>query len=206
MPIYKYENGDHSGGFIGLRVAVMIDKELRQKYFSFLVDGFPISADKEKKIQEKARQLDDSWKYQQTSAIEKRKNQAKSQISSVYSTGVRGIRMKFVVDKKFRAGELKSYYTPMFIVEGSNDNKRFGKNFNIITQGYQIAWTSAVLYYAMNKNLTDPDDLIKRFPPVEKFMIIMNEMHKAGHTIPKRRLPVELWSNRQVKTALGHMA
>ncbi len=111
MPIYKYENGDHSGGFIGLRVAVMIDKELRQKYFSFLVDGFPISADKEKKIQEKARQLDDSWKYQQMSAIEKRKNQAKSQISSVYSTGVRGIRMKFVVDKKFRAGEINKLWT-----------------------------------------------------------------------------------------------
>lgn len=204
MPIYRYEDGDHSGGFIGLRVAVMVDKELRQKYYSLVVDGAPVSIDEEKRIEEKARQLDDSWKYQQASAIEKRKNQAKDQNSSVYSTGVRGIRMKFVVAKKFRAGELKSYYTPMFVVEGSNNNKRFGKNFNIITQGYQIAWTSAVLYYAMNKNLTNPDDLIKRYPPVEKFMIIMKKMHKAGHAIPKRRLPVELWSNSLVKTALGN--
>jgi hypothetical protein len=135
----------------------------------------------------------------------KRHNQAQDKVSSVYSTGVRGIRMKFIIEKRTRAGELRTYYTPVFIVYGSNNNKRFCKNFNIITQGYQSAWAYAVLYYAINKNLTDPNSLLERLPPVEKFMIIIKDMHKSGHKVPKRRLPVELWNNSQVRTALGGM-
>lgn len=41
---------------------------------------------------------------------------------------------------------------------------------------------------------------------VEKFMIIAKDMLKQGHKVPKRRLPVELWSNSQVTTALMDMA
>lgn len=28
MPIYRYKEGEHGGGFIGLRVAVLVNKEL----------------------------------------------------------------------------------------------------------------------------------------------------------------------------------
>jgi hypothetical protein len=206
MPIYKYKEGDHSGGFIGLRVAVMVDNKRMQKYFSLIVNGFRVSVAEEKRIEEKAMQLEGSWKYQQQSSIIKRHNEAKEQVSSVYSTGVRGIRMKFIISKKMRSGELRAYYTPVFIVSGSNNNKKFGKSFNIITQGYQSAWTYAVLYYAINKNLTEPSNLLQRLPPVEKFMVIIKEMHKSGHKVPKRRLPVELWNNNQVRAALGNMA
>lgn len=205
MPIYRYNEGEHGGGFIGLRVAVFVNKELKQKYFSFIVDGSQVSLDEEKWIEEKAIQLEDSWKYQQKASAEKRHNQAQEQVSSIYSTGVRGIRMKFISIKRKRAGELKTYYTPVFIVSGSNNNKIFGKSFNIITQGYQSAWTYAVLYYAINKNLTDPNSLLERLPPVEKFMIIIKTMHSSGHQIPKKRLPVELWNNSQVRAALGNI-
>ena len=30
-----YERGEHKGGFIGVRVAVMIDGKHKQKYFSY---------------------------------------------------------------------------------------------------------------------------------------------------------------------------
>ena len=206
MPIYRYNEGEHGGGFIGLRVAVLVNKELKQKYFSFTVEGSPVSLDEEKTLEEKAKQLEDSWKYQQKSASEKRLNKAEEHAPSIYSTGVRGIKMKFITEKRIRAGELRTYYTPVFIVSGSNDNKRFGKKFNILTQGYQSAWSYAVLYYAMNKDLTDPNNVLERLPPVEKFMIIIKEMRKTGHKVPKRRLPVELWNNSQVRMALGKMA
>jgi hypothetical protein len=181
----------------------MIGTQPMQKHFSFTINGSPISSFEEKRIKEKAIQLEERWKYQQKAAIEKRLNQAKEQISSIYSTGVKGIRMKFIIYKRTRAGDLRTYYTPSFIVTGSNNNKKFGKKFNILTQGYQSAWTYAVLYYALNKNLTDPGNLLERLPPVEKFMIIIKEMQKSGHKVPKRRLPVELWNNSQVRTVLG---
>ena len=153
-----------------------------------------------------------SFKNYQTASLffhirkEKRLNKAEDHAPSIYSTGVRGIKMKFITEKRIRAGELRTYYTPVFIVSGSNDNKRFGKKFNILTQGYQSAWSYAVLYYAMNKDLTDPNNVLERLPPVEKFMIIIKEMRKTGHKVPKRRLPVELWNNSQVRMALGKMA
>lgn len=206
MPIYRYKEGEHGGGFIGLRVAVLVNKELKQKYFHFTVDGLSVSLDEEKALEERAKHLEDSWKYQQQAASEKRINQALEQFSSVYGTGVRGIKMKFIARKKTRAGEQRTYYTPAFIVSGSNDNIRFCKSFNILTQGYQTAWTHAVLYYAINKSLSEPGDLLKRLPPVEKFMIIVKAMHRAGHKVPKRRLPVELWNNSQVRMALEDMA
>jgi len=36
MSVFEYNYGEHGGGFIGLRVAVMIDRKLRQKYFSYV--------------------------------------------------------------------------------------------------------------------------------------------------------------------------
>ncbi len=206
MPIYRYNEGEHGGGFIGLRVAVMVDSEPKQKHFSFVADGTPIPLSEEQRLKGIAKELNESWMHQQKSAIEKRHNQAKEQVFSIYSTGVRGIRMKFIVEKKIRAGELRTYYTPVFIVSGSNNNKKFSKSFNILTHGYTSAWVSAVLCYAINKNLTDPNNLLDRIPPVEKFMIIIKSMHKTGHKIPRRRFPVELWNNSQVRTALGNMA
>lgn len=206
MAIYRYKEGEHAGGFIGLRVAVMVDTYRMQKYFSLTINGFPVSLLEEKIIEEKAIQLEARWKYQQKAAAEKHKNQSKEQRPSIYSTGVRGIKMKFIEEKRIRAGEQRTYYTPAFIVTGSNNNKRFGKHFNIITQGYQSAWTNAVLYYAINKDLNDPDDLLKRLPPVEKFMIIVKEMYRAGHKVPKKRLPVELWNNKEVSKVLRDMA
>ena len=203
MPIYKYEEGEHGSGFIGLRVAVMVNNELKQKYFSFLVRGKNISAAQEEHIKKQALELDERWQFSKRAAQEKRLNQAKEHKSSVYATGVRGIRMKFIIEKKIRAGERRTYFTPKFIVTGSNDNIKFGKNFNILTQGYNNAWTNAVLYYAMNKNLTNPDALLERVPPVEKFMIIIKYMNKLGYKVPKKRLPVELWNNSQVKAVLG---
>lgn len=36
MAVFEYNHGEHGGGFIGLRVAVMVDRKLRQKYFSYV--------------------------------------------------------------------------------------------------------------------------------------------------------------------------
>lgn len=63
MAIYRYNECEHGGGFIGLRVVVIVGAQSMQKYFSFTVDNLPVSAseEEEKIIEEKAIQLEASY-------------------------------------------------------------------------------------------------------------------------------------------------
>jgi hypothetical protein len=205
MTVYQYNEGDHPAGFIGLRVAVMVNGNHKQKYFNFAIRGTNYtfhSLEERNEMLLKAKALDQTWLYQKEAQATTREGKAKERRPTLYSTGVSGIKMKFVKTKRQRKSGERIYYTPSFVVAGSNNSRKFGKNFNILTQGYQKAWISAVLYYMINKNLTPAKDITKRLPPVEKFMVIFIEEHKNGGEIPKHRLPPELWDNTQVQQAL----
>ena len=116
----------------------------------------------------------------------------KRRVSSAYTTGVSGIKMKFISTSKSKLDNNKRYYTPYFLVSGSTNGKRFIKPFNIIRFGYDMAWLKAVSYYAEQKRLSNFDHLLKRKPPVEQFYVIYNHQRSLGHDIPLRRLPTEL--------------
>jgi hypothetical protein len=193
MTIYTYLEGEHPGRFIGCRVHVMVDKEPKQKYFSF--NRFTDLT--REQVKEKAEALNTQWMIEQQQFINKR-HQSCHEIrvtDNLYTTGVRGIKMKFGSVTRPIKGKRKKkrYYTPYFFVQGQNENGRFQKKFNIITQGYDNAWTFAVLFYAMRKEITEPQELVKRLPPVEKFLVIYRVMVARGHEIPKNRLPLEVY-------------
>ena len=175
MPVYTYKEGEHSSGFVGIRVVVGGLKKQQQKHYSFK----NASPKKIKKLEKRAKKLEVKWQQLQQ--------------KSFYSTGVRGIRMNFIIIRKIIANEERNYYTPVFVVSGQSDGKNFCKRFNIIKHGYKQAWENAVKYYANKKGFSNYDSLIKPLPPMKNFLSIVKVMRKTdGHKVPNKRLPLEL--------------
>jgi Icc-related predicted phosphoesterase len=103
MPVYTYKEGEHSSGFVGIRVVVGGLKKQQQKYYSF-----KNASPKKLKI------LEVKWQ--------------RLQQKSCNSTGVRGIQMNFIIMRKIIANEERNYYTPVFVVSGQNDGKIFASD------------------------------------------------------------------------------
>lgn len=151
-----YERGEHKGGFIGVRVAVMIDGKHRQKYFSYK------QSDKsEEAIYKEAEQLHKEWLMLKSLANSKNQRESKEmrRVTSPYSTGVKGI--------KFNISHSRAY----FFVQGSTDNKLFHKNFSINDFGYDLAWYKACEYLQTKKGYSLFDNIYKRKPPKEMLLI-----------------------------------
>ncbi len=175
MPVYTYKEGQHSSGFVGIRVVVGGVKKQKQKHYSFK----KASPKKQKILEERAKKLEVKWQQLQQ--------------KSCYSTGVRGIRMNFIIIRKVIANKERNYYTPVFAVSGQSDGKNFCKRFNIIKHGYKQAWENAVRYYANKKGFSDYDNLTEPLPPMKNFLNIVKIMHRTGgHKVPDKRLPLEL--------------
>jgi len=190
LSIREYLPGEHNAGFVGLRIVVKVGSDYRQKYYSFRN-----KSDEEKaKLMATAQALNAEWNMERTltQSIKERECKEIRRTSSAYTTGVSGVKMKFVRYHKFRAGEKRAYYTPYFKVSGSTKNVRFDKLFNIKQLGYDIAWNNAVAYYAGKKGLSSYSHLLERKPPVEQFYVIYKYQVSLGHKIPLRRLPNEL--------------
>ncbi len=193
MSIYEYKKGDHKAGFIGWRVAVLVGDKYCQKYFNIrkVTNEEELNA-----IEKEAKSLDAKWNFERKLISDQKKLECKekrSHASSIYNTGISGIKMKFGASGGgVRGKKGRKYYTPFFLVSGSTNNKRFIKNFNIITNGYDWAWMKAVKYYADEKGIEHYSHLLERKPPVEKFIVIRRYSCSLGHDIPLRRLPKEL--------------
>lgn len=191
MSIREYKRGEHKGGFIGVRVVVKVGDDYRQKYF-----GFRNAATKEArdKLRQQARELNAKWNMERelVQSRKERECREKRRVSSPYTTGISGIKMKFAASTKKRAGEMRKYYTPYFIVSGAHQTKRFDKRFNIKRMGYDLAWFKAVEFYASNKGISNYSHLLERKPPVEQFFVIYKHQSALGHGIHIGRLPSEL--------------
>jgi hypothetical protein len=190
MPIYEYAELDHPAGFIGLRVSVSVGGKLKQKYFAFRKRGEYVTVKEERQIRREANALHESWLVEQEDAKHKSNSQAKEIRGSVYCTGVRGIKLKFAVEKKFREGTWKKYYSPIFYVSGSVEGEPFSRRFYISEkQPYRTAWRKAVLYYA-NKKRIKARPLLRRRPDRKQLRQVWRHMVKQGHAIPKSKVRV----------------
>jgi len=190
VSIREYLPGEHNAGFIGLRIVVKVGSDYRQKYFSFRN-----KTDEEKEaLMNTAKRINAEWNMERTltQSIKERECKEIRRTSSAYTTGVSGVKMKFVRYHKFRAGEKRAYYTPYFKISGSTNNVRFDKLFNIKQLGYDMAWLKAIMYYAEQKNMSSYSHLLERKPPIEQFYVIYKYQVSLGHEIPLRRLPNEL--------------
>ena len=199
MSIYKYKEGDHKSGFIGFRVAVKVGDDYRQKYFNLR------KATQKSEIieaEKAAKKLNTEWNFERELIANQRKlecKEAKNYASSIYNTGVLGIKMKYSANSKKKVGRKKpkKYYTPVFMVSGSTNSKKYFKQYNILTQGYDWAWMKAVQFYAEEKGIKHFSHLLERKPPVEKFIVIHRYVCGQGHDIPLSRLPNELAEHKE---------
>ena len=157
-----YERGEHKGGFIGVRVAVMIDGKHKQKYFSY-----KLSDKSEEEIYKEAEQLHREWLMLKSLANSQNQREAKEmrRVTSPYSTGVKGI--------KFNISHSRSY----FFVQGSTDKKPFYKHFSINDYGYDLAWYKACEYLQSKKNYSIFDNIYKRKPPKEMLLIAFRHLY-----------------------------
>lgn len=160
--IRTYREGEHKGGFIGVRVAVMVDGKAMQKYFSFK------STDKkEDDILSDAKLLHARWLMEKNLASSKREVASKElrRVSSPFSTGTKGI--------KFRI----SHNTCYFYVQGMTNHIRFHQNFNINKYGYELAWFKACEYLQKNKDYSLLDSVYKNKPAQERLLIAFRHLY-----------------------------
>ncbi len=156
-----YERGEHKGGFIGVRVAVMIDGKHKQKYFSYK------NIDKsEEAIYKDAEELHREWLMLKNLANTQNQRESKElrRVTSPYSTGVKGI--------KFSISHNRAY----FFVQGSTDNKLFYNNFSIHDYGYDLAWFKACEFLQSKKDYSIFDDIYKRKPQKEMLLITFRHL------------------------------
>ncbi len=191
MTIREYKKGEHKSSFIGLRVVVKVGDDYRQKYFNFRKAS---DDDAIEKMRKDAKKLNVEWNMERELVQSRKERQCreKRRVSSPYTTGVSGVKMRFSGGKKHRSTSNKKYFTPYFIVSGSQNGKRFNKLLNILNLGYDMAWFKAVGYYAEQKNISNYSHLLERKPPVEQFYIIYKHQTSLGNDIPLRRIPKEL--------------
>ena len=160
--IRTYQKDEHKAGFIGIRVAVMVNSKLKQKYFSFK------STDKsEDEILSSAKMLHAKWMMEKNLASSKRNIASKEtrRVSSPFSTGIKGI--------KFRI----SYNTCYFYVQGKTDDIRFNQNFSINKYGYEMAWFKACEYLQKHKDYPLFDTIYKNKPAQERLLIAFRYLY-----------------------------
>lgn len=207
MPIYYYDGEQNSPpNYIGVRVAVMINSKLRQKWYTFRssrCEGGVLPQSEQDKRKKEARELESMWMLEKNlhSGIRLREAKEEPQ-NSAYVTGIAGIKMRYVKQTKKRYSKAKRpgpkklltyvFYTPFIIVNSSHNKEKFIKQFNILTRGYDMAWFSAVNYFAEKKGITSFDHLLIRKPSVQQWTIIRNWQNKKGYEIPEKRQPKEL--------------
>ena len=156
-----YNRGEHKGGFIGVRVAVMIGGKHKQKYFSYKNSNKP-----EEDVYKEAEQLHKEWLMLKslTNTENLRESKELRRVTSPFSTGVKGI--------KFSISHRRAY----FFVQGSTDNILFHKNFSINDYGYDLAWYKACEYLQSKKDYSLFDNIYKRKPQKEMLLIAFRHL------------------------------
>ncbi len=147
------ERNPHPAGFRGYRVAVMVDGNHKQRYFT--INQYETKATQHKE----AHKINATWLQQKERVQIHRDNQAIQTTRSNYGTDVRGIALKDVFNHD-RRGNPRAYKNRRFIVQGQHNGKPFGKNFLPTKAG----WKKAVAFLAKSKNLSRWKHLLERCP------------------------------------------
>jgi len=143
MGILRYAVGHHAGGFIGYRVTRTIgsNKDHRTRYFSEKKLGW-------KEALRQAELQDEKWAK---AALLKRRSMRVIAVNESKKTGsksiiVDGFRAIIEVDRAFRAGEYRTYFSPGFQVWGLSTKIPFF--FRIKKLGYRCAYIKAAEKYS----------------------------------------------------------
>jgi len=144
MSVIYYKEGEHGGGFEGFRVARTIggDANYRQRYFSLNRYSYA-------EANKLANTLDEKWKKETTAALNNKRILSVSKKNENASPHiiVEGFRAAILVERKKRAGETRTYYSPGFYVKkpGYGQSNIF---FRVRKHGYQGAYIEAAKKYS----------------------------------------------------------
>ena len=186
MAVIEYKEYEHDGGFVGFRTVRTIgtEKDYRQKYFS-LQDYTYTTA---KRL---AHELDEKWKREAEKVIKsKAKDIYKPRTKKDLHIIAEGFRAYIEVDKKIRAGELRTYYSPCFLVKVPGAGKG-DLSFRPRKLGYQGAYVKAVKKYCEIHKLSSGDKLALLAKQPDKSLFtahLLNKLRKRGYKLSKKAL------------------
>lgn len=179
MALFEYKEGQHPGGFVGLRVVCTVGKDYRQKYFSFR----KANGTEQAKLKIEATALEAKWAKEAAKVRkENRFNGDHPNVSALHATGFTGLRLVILCEKKQRLDGIKKYYAPAFVARGSGGEK----SFRIGKHGYEKAWSEAVKHLSSNNDLPRglKSKMIDAIPERDRFKKVRVAMNKKDHEIP----------------------
>lgn len=177
MAIYEISE---AGGARRLRVAVGVDGELRQKYFTLSNQRIKSTPESEEKVLLKAQKLNEKWEKEKKKAALQRAMEATTtkRGESVYDTGVRGLKMVWVAKRR----PTSTHYRPAFRVHVSEGHTQQG----VISVGHKKAWKLAVKKYCEMKGFNKNAHLIERMPDKSRWDELRKYYNeKLGWDIPE---------------------
>lgn len=190
MAIIKYREGEHPGGFVGLRVVTTLGSNTlyRQRYY-------PFNEYSEEAAWIKAEALNKRWREQANEAAQTRMLQAHA--FSGVGWIARGFRGSIRCEKKWRGGEHRRYYSPGFLVDGVPALGLPHRFFSINhPAGVTIAdvFEEALYCYAVRRELTRDmiHEVKQRALPPEIFIMLAKNYENQGCDLARIRKRVGL--------------
>ena len=187
MTVIKYEEGEHGGGFCGYRVVTTVgsDAAYRQQYYSFNHYG-------ETAAKRLAHALNQKWRADAERILEIRETLAVCTLNTKGRPNniVRGLRAAIAVDKKYRHGALRMYFTPGFFVKIPGYGKS-DKLFRITKWGYKNAYVKAATMYSELHNLDTATSLalLAKQPKPSLFLTyLLPQLRARGYVLTTKRM------------------
>lgn len=188
MAVFFYDVGDHPAGFVGFRVATSggSDSIYLQQYFSLNQYGY-------ERAKLLADRLNERWRKGAEARLAEDKGVVKRKGSS-QNIICTGLRAYINVEIKKRSGEIRKYYTPVFVVK----NPGYGKGeftFRTSSRGYENAYLAAVDKYAEIHNLSDLNyvALLNKMPDKDLFRgALLDQVYRRGHFMSEEELEAKI--------------
>lgn len=184
MAVIYYGEGDHEAGFVGFRVATTIgsNSNYKQAYFSLNEYSYRMA-------ELLANQLNEKWKLE-AEQVKLKNMTTKLRKNSGPHIIAQGIKAKICVERKFRGGESKAYFSPCFSVKIPSQGKG-DTVFRTSKHGYTEAYKKAVDLHCDIHGLTDTQyvELLGRIPSPSLFTEHLVELtQNRGHNVTKSEI------------------
>jgi len=186
MAVIEYKEYEHDGGFVGFRTVRTIgtESDYRQKYFS--LQDYSYTAAKRL-----AQELDKRWKLEAERHVKsKAKNIYKQRDKKKSHIIADGFRAYIEAHTKIRAGEPRTYFSPVFLIKIPGVGKG-DLSFRIHKLGYQAAFVKAAKKYSEIHKLSPSNRLalIAKQPEITLFTEhLLKNLRKRGHKLSKQAL------------------
>lgn len=183
MAVIEYLEGDHPGGFIGIRAVTTLGScdQYRQAYFPYRDYSPPLA-------QALADKLNEQWRQQAAahrSATWLTKRPARAGLGWLAT----GLRADLLRENKIRGGERRMYFAPAFVVDRRKDlqdvpRREFRVN---VPDGKTLedAFNAAVSHYACVRRLTigEQAELLSRQPLPDIFVQLAIKLGMKDYSI-----------------------